>query len=127
MDGARPQNQDQFPPRRVTRGRGLQTPTSAQQALLNKYDTTPYTSEAGSIPFIDFGNKYLSIGTPFIPQVLDGLSWSTIAADLHNPNSAVAKAVDGTANYITAAICKMTGNQPASACTATVKSLESQI
>jgi hypothetical protein len=105
----------------------LQTPTSAQQALLNKYDTTPYTSEAGSIPFIDFGNKYLSIGTPFIPQVLDGLSWSTIAADLHNPNSAVAKAVDGTANYITAAICKMTGNQPASACTATVKSLESQI
>ena len=59
--------------------------------------------------------------------MLDGLSWSTIATDLHNPNSAVAKAVDGTANYITAAICKMTGNQPASACTATVKSLESQI
>ena len=50
--------------------------------------------------------------------MLAGLSWSTIAADLHNPNSPVAQAVDGTANYITAAICKMTGNQPASACTA---------
>jgi hypothetical protein len=36
----------------------------------------------------------------------------------------VAKAVDGTANYITAAICKMTGNQPASACTSTVQSLD---
>jgi len=105
----------------------LETPTNAQQALLTKYDAAPYTSEAGAIPFIDFGNKYLSIGSPYNPGVLSGLSWSTIAADLHNPNSAVAQAVNGTANYFTAAICKMTGNQPASACTAAVQSLESQI
>jgi hypothetical protein len=105
----------------------LQTPSSAQAALLSKYDTTPYTSETGAIPFIDFGNKYLMSGTPFIPQVMQGLSWATVANDLHNPNSAVAKDVDGTANYFTAAICKMTGNQPASACTSTVQSLESQL
>ena len=55
------------------------------------------------------------------------LSWATVAADLHNASSPVAQAVLGTANYITAAICKMTGNQPASACTSTVQSLESQI
>jgi Domain of unknown function (DUF929) len=104
----------------------LQNPTKAQQALLTKYDAAPYvdSSEAGAIPFIDFGNKYLSVGTPYDPGVLSGLSWSTIAADLHNPDSAVARAVNGTANYFTAAICKMTGNQPASACTATVQSLE---
>ena len=59
--------------------------------------------------------------------MLHGLSWSTVATDLSNPSSPVAQAVDGTANYITAAICKMTGNQPASACTSTVQSLESQI
>jgi hypothetical protein len=59
--------------------------------------------------------------------VLSGLSWSTIATDLHNPSSPVAQAVNGTANYITAAICKMTGNQPASACTSVVQSLESKI
>ena len=105
----------------------LQTPTNAQQALLTKYDAAPYTSETGAIPFIDFGNKYVSIGSPYNPGVLSGLSWSTIAADLHNPNSAVAQAVNGTANYFTAAICKMTGNQPASACTATVRSLESSL
>ena len=105
----------------------LQTPTAAQQALMNKYDAAPYSTQNGAIPFIDFGNKYLTIGTPYDPGLLAGLSWSTIAADLHNPNSTVAKAIDGTANYITAAICKMTGNQPASACTATVQSLESQI
>jgi len=101
----------------------LQTPTKAQEALVTKYDS----SSGGAIPFVDFGNKYLISGASYSPQVLAGLSWPTIASDLSNPNSAVAKAVDGTANYITAAICQLTGNQPASACTATVKSLESQI
>jgi len=106
-----------------------QTPTSAQQALITKYDAPPYieSSQAGAIPFLDFGNKYVSIGTSYSNQVLVGLSWSTIANDLSNPNSSVAQAIDGTANYITAAICKMTGNQPASACTTTVQSLESQL
>ena len=101
----------------------LQTPTKAQEALVAKYDS----SSGGAIPFVDFGNKYLIAGASYDAGVLAGLSWATIASDLSNPNSAVAKAVDGTANYITAAICQLTGNQPASACTATVKSLESQI
>jgi len=100
----------------------LQTPTSAQLALQTKYG-----GAQGTIPFIDFGNKYAISGASYSNQVLVGLSWSQIAADLHNPNSPVAQAIDGTANYITAAICKMTGNQPASACTSTVQSLESQI
>jgi hypothetical protein len=107
----------------------LQTPTSAQNALIDKYDAAPYISaaDAGSIPFVDFGNKYMSVGASYTPQVLAGLSWSQIATDLSNPSSAVAKGVDGTANYMTAAICKLTGNQPASACTSAVQSLESQI
>ncbi|HEY6309328.1 MAG TPA: DUF929 family protein [Streptosporangiaceae bacterium] len=99
----------------------LQTPTSAQQALWTKY------GQNGAIPFIDFGNKYVSSGTPYDPGVLAGLSWSQVATDLSNPNGAVAQAIDGTANYITAAICGMTGNQPASACTPAVKALQSQI
>ena len=104
----------------------LETPTSAQQALITKYDAPPYVSAAstGAIPFLYFGGKYLSIGASYDPQVISGLTWAQIAADLNNPDSAVAKAINGTANHITAAICKMTGNQPASACTATVKSLE---
>jgi Domain of unknown function (DUF929) len=107
----------------------LQTATPAELALLDKYDAPPYvdSAAAGSIPFLDFGNKYVSIGASYSPQVLSGLSWSTIATDLSNPNSTVAKAVDGTANYITAAICSMTGNQPSSACTTTVRSLETPL
>ena len=107
----------------------LQTPTSAQEALLSKYDAPPYVSSAnaGAIPFIDFGNKYMLSGSSFSPQVLQGKSWATIAAALKDPNSQIAKAVDGTANYLTATICKLTGNQPASACTPAVKQLEAKL
>jgi len=99
----------------------LQNPTSAQTALITKYGTN------GAIPFIDFGGKSVISGASYDAGVLSGLSWATIASDLSNPKSSVAKGVLGTANYITAAICQATGNQPASACTSTVKSLESQI
>jgi Domain of unknown function (DUF929) len=105
----------------------LEKPTAAQQALLTKYDAPPYVSssaDAGAIPFIYFGGKYLSIGASYDATVLSGLKWNQIAADLSNPDSPVTKAIAGTANHITAAICKMTGNQPASACTAAVQSLE---
>jgi hypothetical protein len=105
----------------------LQTPTSAQQALVQKYDGPPYVQTSGSIPFIDFGNKYMISGASYSPQVLTGKNWSQIASALKNPSSPIAKAVDGTANYLTAAICKLTGNQPASACTPVVKGLEGKI
>ena len=101
----------------------LQTPTAAQQALLTKYDA----ANNGAIPFIDFGNKFLSVGASYDPGVLSGLTWSQIAGDLHNPNSAVAKGALGTANFMTAAICSLTGDQPASACTTVVKSLQPQL
>jgi thiol-disulfide isomerase/thioredoxin len=101
----------------------LQTPTAAQQAL-----STKYTGPDGSIPWIDFGNHYMIEGVSYDPAVLDGNSWLTNATDLSNPSSPVAQAVDGTANYITAAICKgMTNNLPASACTPAVQALESHI
>jgi Domain of unknown function (DUF929) len=104
----------------------LEKPTAAQQALLTKYDAPPYVSsaDAGAIPFIYFGGKYVSVGASYDATVLSGLKWNQIAADLSNPDSPVTKAIAGTANHITAAICKMTGNQPASACTAAVQSLE---
>jgi hypothetical protein len=60
------------------------------------------------------------------PSVLQG-NWSKIASDLNNPSTANAKAVDGAANFMTAAICKLTNNQPATACTSTVQALESQL
>jgi hypothetical protein len=86
----------------------LQTPTAAQSALLAKYDA------AGTIPFLDIGNRYIISNASYSPQVLQGLSRSQIAAQLNDPSSAVAQAIDGTANDITAAIVAVTGNQPTS-------------
>ena len=105
----------------------LQTPTSAQQALLTKYD--PGNGSGGPIPFIDIGNQYVQVGdlAGLDPATLDGLTWSQIGADLSNPSSSIAKEIDGSANYLTAAICKLTGNQPASACTSAVKALEAKL
>ena len=68
----------------------------------------------GSIPFLDIANRYVVVGASFSPQVLQGLSRSQIAAQLSNPSSTVAQAIDGTANDITAAISAVTGNQPSS-------------
>jgi hypothetical protein len=105
----------------------LQTPTQAQQALIQKYDVGP--GGGGSIPFIDIGNSYVEVGnlSGYGPDNLSGLSWAQIGADLSNPSSSVAKGIDGSANYLSAAICKLTGNQPASACTPTVKALEAKL
>jgi Domain of unknown function (DUF929) len=116
----------------------LQTPTTAEQDLVSKYDASPYVSESGAIPFVDFDGKYIISGAQYLPSVLGskattdsshyGLSWSQIATDLHNPKSAVAQSVLGAANHITAAICKMTNGQPGSVCdSAAVKAVGSSI
>jgi hypothetical protein len=96
----------------------LDTPTSAEEALLNTYDISPYVpaASAGSIPFIDFGGKYLISGSTYSPSVLQGLSTTQISDDLSNPSSPVAKGVLGAANTITAAICNLTAGQPANVC-----------
>ena len=99
----------------------LQKPTPAQQAIWNKYDPS------NGYPFINFGNRFIA-GTTYNPQVLQGLTWSQIAADLHNASSPVAKGVNGSANMFTAAICRLTGNAPANVCTAApVSTLEGKI
>ena len=97
--------------------------TPAQQALFQQYDA----ANQGAIPFIDFGNKYMSVGATYNPGVLAGLTWSQIAADLSIPSSPVAQGALGAANYTTAAICRLTGNEPVTACTPAVKALQAKL
>lgn len=107
----------------------LMTMTKAQNATFTQYDAPPYVPSGnnGSFPFVDFGNKYIVAGASYSPQVLANLTWSQIASSLTKLSTPVATAVDGTANYLTAAICKMTNNQPATACTSTITGLQSQL
>jgi thiol-disulfide isomerase/thioredoxin len=93
----------------------LQKPTAAETALMTKYD--PGSAGQGSpFPFVDIGNQYLAIGAQYLPSSLAKLTWAQVAAAIRDPNSAVAKGVDGAANSITAAICKVTKNAPAAVC-----------
>ena len=107
----------------------LQSLTKGQQAIAAKYDAPPYvpSADAGAIPFVDFGNKWVIVGASYSPAVLQGLTWAQITADLSHPSSPVAQGVLGTANWITASICSMTGNHPASVCTAAITGLEKQL
>ena len=104
-------------------------PTTEQQQLETKYDAPPYVSgQGGSIPFIDFANQYVISGASYDPTVLQGKPHSEIAAALSNASTDISQGAIGTANTITATICKVDGDKPANVCsTPAVKTIEAQL
>ncbi|MGE5131356.1 MAG: DUF929 family protein [Gemmatimonadota bacterium] len=108
----------------------LQAPSAAQKALISKYDGPPYLPQqsAGSIPFVDFGNKWMISGASYDYTLLQHRTWNQIADALHTPSTPIARGALGAANVMTAAICKLTNNQPANVCTTPlIKTLQGQI
>ena len=87
----------------------LQRPTTEQAALFNRY-------AGGGFPFVDIGNRYVVSGVQYLPSALANMTWAQVAAAMRDPSSPVARDIDGAANMITAAICKLTHGQPASVC-----------
>lgn len=94
-----------------------QLPTKAQDALISKFDHGTSSTSSGSIPFVDFGNKVVVEGASYSPSLLSGLSRATIAADLSHTTNPVSRAIIGTANDLSAAVCAIDGGKPASVCT----------
>lgn len=79
----------------------LQKLSTTQRVAYNRYDPQ------GTIPFVDVGNHYVTLGASSSPSVLEGLSLSEIGNDLRQPRSPVAEAIDGAANYLIAAMCSV--------------------
>ncbi len=77
--------------------------------------STVFQQFGASYPFLDFGNRYTSQGSFYFPDQIDGKNWTQIAQLLTSDNP-VATQIIGSANAITATICKLTGNSPASVC-----------
>jgi hypothetical protein len=98
----------------------LQTPTTAEETTQSAYDPGTY------IPFIDFGGKYVQVGNidPLSPSMLAGKTWAQVATAMNEPTSTIGAAELANANYETAAICVLTNNLPATACTSTIQKLE---
>ena len=84
--------------------------SSGQQRAFNKFDPQ------GELPFVDIGNRYVTLGASSSPSVLEGLTLGEIGSDLSRPSSPVAQAIDGTANYLIAALCTMVQGTPPSLC-----------
>ena len=94
----------------------FQTPSQAAQSVFSQYDS------GGSIPFIDIDNQYVFVGAQYaLPStggagIFNKLNWTQIGSQLNNPSTDMAKAVDGSANYLISMICKVDGNQPSTIC-----------
>ncbi len=100
----------------------LESPTQAEAALVSKYNTS------GSIPFIDIGNRYVISGAMYLPDILSGMSWQAVADAVLQPDSPQAKAILGSANLLTAAICRVTSDQPAAVCSdAAIQAIEKKL
>lgn len=96
----------------------LDTLTAEQQKLMQTYDVPPYTSQAGSIPFLLIGNRFSISGSSYPPDVLQGKTWQQVASALSDPSSPIAKQVLAAANMLTASICRLTDGAPTNVCTA---------
>jgi hypothetical protein len=98
----------------------LQTPTPAEQKLITTYDSSKYLSGLQSgyaaFPFVDIGNKILSEES-FPASFLQGFTRDQIAAGLKDPKNPITQAIVASANYLSASICSVDGQQPASVCT----------
>ncbi len=96
----------------------LQTLSALDHQILFKYDVPPYVPSAneGSIPFVDFANKIIEDGAFMDPSILAGFTHVQIAQSLANPDAQPAQPILVSADYYTAAICKLTNNKPGSVC-----------
>lgn len=94
----------------------LDQPTRLEAQLFTRYDGPPYFSRQGSIPFIDFGNRWALAGSGYDPATLAGQTMAGIAAALKDPSSPIAQGILGVSNTLSAAVCSIDGGKPASVC-----------
>lgn len=107
----------------------LQQLTKQQTKMIQQYDQPPYMQgQAGGIPFLDFGGRYIWSGAGYDPTAIQSMSWQQIAKAAAHPTTAVGKAIDGQANLLTATLCTMTNDKPSSTCSSSViQGLEKKI
>ena len=87
----------------------LQTRTAQESAVLQLFS-------ANSYPFVSIGNKVVVLSAAFDPKTLSNLTREQIAADLADPLSGIGQPIIATANYLSAGICHVDGEQPSTVC-----------
>ncbi|MDE1828509.1 MAG: DUF929 family protein [Candidatus Micrarchaeota archaeon] len=88
----------------------LQTLNATENNMIATLDV------GGGIPFINFANTSVLSGATYSPLILQGMNWSQIMAQIYISNSTISQSILGSANLLTAQICKATNNTPANVC-----------
>ncbi len=96
----------------------LQSINASQTVVFSAYDKN------SDIPFVDFGNQSLQVGTPINPQIVAGKNWTDIISSLNQPSSQISENIIGTANLYTTAICEEIGNKAPVCSQSYVESIE---
>jgi hypothetical protein len=92
-------------------GHKLEKLNGAQESLIKSFDPKL------GFPAVAVGQDWGLVGSGFSPGVLAGKSPAVIAKAIAEPSSPIAKAIDGEANVLSAAICDATGGEPEEVCT----------
>jgi thiol-disulfide isomerase/thioredoxin len=100
----------------------LQNPTAAQEALVTKWDTTPYIpaadAQAGEnpIPFVFLGGKYVLTGNQYDASPISTKQWTAAVSYMTSGTNPTSKAAEAAAGYLVGDLCTLTHNQPANVC-----------
>ncbi|MDE1850618.1 MAG: DUF929 family protein [Candidatus Micrarchaeota archaeon] len=88
----------------------LQTLNATESNMIATLD------QGGGIPFINFANRSVLSGATYSPLILQNMNWSQIMAQIYVTNSTLSQSILGSANLLTAQICRATNNTPADVC-----------
>lgn len=80
------------------------------RALVRRYDPSM------TYPFVDVDGEVLVLQANLSPETFADTSRSQVAGDLSDPSNPVTQGIVASANYLTASICHVDGEQPAAVC-----------
>jgi hypothetical protein len=100
----------------------LQNPTSAQQAIVTKYDAPPYVPAsqyspgAGPIPFVYLAGKYIVTGIEYDASALSEMQMDGAATYMTGGGNPTSQHALAAAGFLVGDICALTHGQPAGVC-----------
>jgi hypothetical protein len=89
-------------------GKNFEMPTKREKAA--------FSFDHNGLPGVDVGGDYAYLASGYDPGLLGKKSWATIAGGLAHANGKLARRIDGYANLLTAAFCKVTSGKPRHVC-----------
>jgi len=96
-----------------------------------RYDTAPFATARGTLPFLDVASHYVSVGSAVPAGLVAGMTLRQVALALRSSKGQIARAILGSANILTASICStlsaLSRPLPAVCLTGVIQQLETSL